>query len=656
LILLTRQYRDIKQDLEKAKLNFLEQANSPGFGKNISLPNLPEHNPPDNSNQLIIPTIASDFPAVKQDTETGNKNFISDLVNETLEHSHNLTKLGLETEAKSLDNEDLPNRSEVLKHKVEIEQIPWNIPDSWNNASPIFSTEKDLDIQYNQEAGNKDDTEIKIKEDKIEKVEIKESDWSQMKHGIREGGFAKSLWEDMGKLKQELTSMHIEKKDDKPAVKRNGGNSRLESSHHRKKDALIHDMIQYMQAIHNRDDINILLGDVRIKKFLDNSHQDFQTLLSWLNDYNDVSAKAQDICDGLENIYKNVLKNIHYIKRHLGLQRVRSGIEFIGEHIGNADHPLLQMARNHVQNMDSLYEKNLEVMSSERALNMSSFGEFSDRDLWKQYETIQFQLEQFVNQIWEIEASEERLADLDDWRHDYQGINGLAEIDKNMVDIQGRIDGYTNADLQRNWTAVEKDLQKLQEFKVQGMIHWLSEGSNLPPWVTPNLKDFILEQCHTYIKMDAERKDMEKSWFNIGSAGDTIKLNLDVLYSQIRTCVTKVKYSSLENTRHTNELKVYSAWLDTNGSRLREQSRNQLQDLIQSAQTKVDEVQTAINLHLTIMSSSKEEHVRQSSLILEKMREEKRECLKQINKKISKSCSDIKYKGVEILSYADPTR
>ena len=44
-----------------------------------------------------------------------------------------------------------------MKHKVEIEQIPWNIPDSWNNASPIFSTEKDL---YIQEAGNKDDTEI----------------------------------------------------------------------------------------------------------------------------------------------------------------------------------------------------------------------------------------------------------------------------------------------------------------------------------------------------------------------------------------------------------------------------------------------------------------------------------------------------------------
>ena len=62
--------------------------------------------------------------------------------------------------------------------------------------------------------------------------------------------------------------------------------------------------------------------------------------------------------------------------------------------------------------------------------------------------------------------SEERIADLDDWRQDDGQTKAADAAHKELLvaidSVQSKIDGFTKADMERNWSAVERDLQTLQ--------------------------------------------------------------------------------------------------------------------------------------------------------------------------------------------------
>ncbi len=74
---------------------------------------------------------------------------------------------------------------------------------------------------------------------------------------------------------------------------------------------------------------------------------------------------------------------------------------------------------------------------------------------------------QIRKRLWEVELSEERIADLDDWRQDADGQSKAAdaahkELLAAIDSVQSKIDGFTKADMEKNWSAVERDLQTLQ--------------------------------------------------------------------------------------------------------------------------------------------------------------------------------------------------
>ena len=59
------------------------------------------------------------------------------------------------------------------------------------------------------------------------------------------------------------------------------------------------------------------------------------------------------------------------------------------------------------------------------------------------------------------------MADLDDWRQDCQTQTVDAASKELLAEIetaQRKIDSFTKADMERNWAAVERDLQILQVF------------------------------------------------------------------------------------------------------------------------------------------------------------------------------------------------
>ena len=73
---------------------------------------------------------------------------------------------------------------------------------------------------------------------------------------------------------------------------------------------------------------------------------------------------------------------------------------------------------------------------------------------------------QIRKRLWEVELSEERIADLDDWRQDDGQTKAADAAHKELLvaidSVQSKIDGFTKADMERNWSAVERDLRTLQ--------------------------------------------------------------------------------------------------------------------------------------------------------------------------------------------------
>eukprot|EP00088_Acartia_fossae_P034760 TRINITY_DN35707_c0_g1_i1.p1 TRINITY_DN35707_c0_g1~~TRINITY_DN35707_c0_g1_i1.p1 ORF type:complete len:178 (+),score=8.70 TRINITY_DN35707_c0_g1_i1:60-536(+) len=152
--------------------------------------------------------------------------------------------------------------------------------------------------------------------------------------------------------------------------------------------------------------------------------------------------------------------------------------------------------------------------------------------------------------------------------------------------------------------------------------------------------------------MDKKRRDAMNSWLSLRRSEEGLDLSLDVLYSQIRSCMAKVKYAWLENRRHKDELRIFSNWVNKFGFRLREHSRCELQDLLQNAEGKVRDVDEAVTLYVGLVSQGQEKS-RDAAAILDKMREEKRAVIGKVAMSIRYSSKEIKHTGVDVLSYDD---
>jgi len=66
--------------------------------------------------------------------------------------------------------------------------------------------------------------------------------------------------------------------------------------------------------------------------------------------------------------------------------------------------------------------------------------------------------------LWDIELSEERVADLDDWREESRDMmSSSLQYKLEMIDeVQERIDGFTKFEMEKNWSNVEKNIHVLQ--------------------------------------------------------------------------------------------------------------------------------------------------------------------------------------------------
>ena len=69
--------------------------------------------------------------------------------------------------------------------------------------------------------------------------------------------------------------------------------------------------------------------------------------------------------------------------------------------------------------------------------------------------------------MWDIELSEERVADLDDWRDESRDmmLSSLQCKLERIDEVQERIDGFTKVEMEKNWSNVEKNIHILQVLK-----------------------------------------------------------------------------------------------------------------------------------------------------------------------------------------------
>ena len=94
------------------------------------------------------------------------------------------------------------------------------------------------------------------------------------------------------------------------------------------------------------------------------------------------------------------------------------------------------------------------------------------KDIWQEYRSERKKLSQMMEILWEIEAREEKVAELDDWREEADHYTSPdLEILCSKIDLQNKkILKYKKKDVQKEWKTVETDLKKLQLLRVEVKI------------------------------------------------------------------------------------------------------------------------------------------------------------------------------------------
>ena len=125
------------------------------------------------------------------------------------------------------------------------------------------------------------------------------------------------------------------------------------------------------------------------------------------------------------------------------------------------------MASTTLTKMEELYQETLEELA--KSITVFQRLDLKTKDLWQDYRNERKKMAQMMDILWEIEAREEKVAELDDWREEAEHFTspGLEVLCK-KIDIQNKkILKYKKTDVQKSWKTVETDLKKLQLLRVE---------------------------------------------------------------------------------------------------------------------------------------------------------------------------------------------
>ena len=266
----------------------------------------------------------------------------------------------------------------------------------------------------------------------------------------------------------------------------------------------------------------------------------------------------------------------------------------------------MRAAKSTLEKMDMEYEEAVEVFGEN-----VSIGQRLDQNLdhvWREYHEARRQLKQIKERLWEVEAHEERLVELDDWREEQGYVpedqcHDLQELCKKIDKQNDKIIKYTRLDLDIRWKVVDSDLKKLQFLRIQALLTWLSDqkAGGRPHWLCEDLTEYLVEAGRDYCKTE-DSACQGTSWVGVERNGDN-DLVLEMAYSKIRGALAMVKYGRIENRRHSMELDIYKNWLEENRDSLRDSCGGQMDKLLNRAEKKVREVDVRIVQYVGALST-----------------------------------------------------
>ena len=160
--------------------------------------------------------------------------------------------------------------------------------------------------------------------------------------------------------------------------------------------------------------------------------------------------------------------NLEEIERNYKYLHYNSDcVNFIGSFLCKPEQFTLQMASTTLSKMDQLYQETLEGLA--KSATVFQRLDLKTKDIWQEYRSERKKMNQMMEVLWEIEAREEKVAELDDWRTEAEHYTspGL-DILCNKIDLQNKkISKYKKKDVQKEWKTVETDLKKLQLLRVE---------------------------------------------------------------------------------------------------------------------------------------------------------------------------------------------
>ena len=171
------------------------------------------------------------------------------------------------------------------------------------------------------------------------------------------------------------------------------------------------------------------------------------------------------------SLHKHVFANIKEIEKNYKYLQFNSNcLNFIGGFLCKPDQFTLQMARTTLSRMEELYQETLEELA--KSVTIFQRLDMKTKDIWQEYRSERKKLSQMMEILWEIEAREEKVAELDDWREEADHFTSPdLEILCNKIDLQNKkIMKYKKKDVQKEWKTVETDLKKLQLLRVEVKI------------------------------------------------------------------------------------------------------------------------------------------------------------------------------------------
>ena len=158
---------------------------------------------------------------------------------------------------------------------------------------------------------------------------------------------------------------------------------------------------------------------------------------------------------------EEIEKNYKYLSFH------SSCVSFIASFVQKPEQFTLQAANETLGKLHSTYMNVLEHLA--KPVSVSQRLDMKSKDVWQKYKIEREKMKEIRNVLWEIEAKEEKVAELDDWREEPEHFTSPdLKILCGKIDDQNRkISRYEKRDVRNNWKTVERDLKKLQLLRVK---------------------------------------------------------------------------------------------------------------------------------------------------------------------------------------------